>query len=161
MSITSHSLRYANSDPDEVIGYSYTSGERTDGMCWDVRSVQPSCSLKYSHVADNEFTQVMKGLQGERLRQAFQYLDKDGDGYIKPEDFKRIIMVRVQFPIDPAFSNTVCRTLRGIRSQTLSLSVCRLLPLSALADGYPTQRLLHSTRSSKVSERTVCIGRTT
>jgi Ca2+-binding EF-hand superfamily protein len=44
---------------------------------------------------DNEFTQVMKGLQGERLRQAFRYFDKDGDGYIMPEDFKRIILVCV------------------------------------------------------------------
>ena len=44
--------------------------------------------------ADNEFTQLMKGLQGERLRQAFKYLDKDQDGYIRPEQFKKIIMVR-------------------------------------------------------------------
>jgi Ca2+-binding EF-hand superfamily protein len=43
---------------------------------------------------DNEFTQLMKGLQGERLRQAFAYLDKDQDGFIKPEEFKRIILVR-------------------------------------------------------------------
>jgi solute carrier family 25 aspartate/glutamate transporter 12/13 len=35
----------------------------------------------------------MKGLQGERLRQAFRYFDKDGDGYIQPDDFKRIILV--------------------------------------------------------------------
>jgi solute carrier family 25 aspartate/glutamate transporter 12/13 len=35
----------------------------------------------------------MKGLQGERLRQAFRFFDKDGDGYIMPEDFKRIILV--------------------------------------------------------------------
>jgi solute carrier family 25 aspartate/glutamate transporter 12/13 len=34
----------------------------------------------------------MKGLQGERLRQSFRYFDKDGDGYIQPEDFKRIIL---------------------------------------------------------------------
>lgn len=45
---------------------------------------------------DNEFTQLMKGLQGERLRQAFKYLDKDQDGYIQPEEFKRIILVRLQ-----------------------------------------------------------------
>jgi hypothetical protein len=43
--------------------------------------------------SDNEFTQLMKGLQGERLRQAFRYLDKDQDGYITPEQFKRIILV--------------------------------------------------------------------
>lgn len=36
----------------------------------------------------------MKGLQGERLRQAFQYLDKDQDGFIRPDEFKRIILVR-------------------------------------------------------------------
>ncbi|KAJ3573542.1 hypothetical protein NP233_g2362 [Leucocoprinus birnbaumii] len=40
----------------------------------------------------NEFTQLMKGLQGERVRQAFKYLDKDQDGYISPEQFKRIIL---------------------------------------------------------------------
>lgn len=40
----------------------------------------------------NEFTQLMKGLQGERLRQAFAYLDQDQDGFIKPDQFKRIIL---------------------------------------------------------------------
>lgn len=35
----------------------------------------------------------MKGLQGERLRQAFKYLDADQDGFIKPDQFKRIILV--------------------------------------------------------------------
>lgn len=42
---------------------------------------------------DNEFTQLMKGLQGERLRQAFKYLDKDEDGFIRPDQFKQIILV--------------------------------------------------------------------
>jgi hypothetical protein len=41
---------------------------------------------------DSEFTQLIKGLQGERLRQAFRYFDKDGDGYIKPEEFQRIVL---------------------------------------------------------------------
>ncbi|KAF9015681.1 mitochondrial carrier domain-containing protein [Cyathus striatus] len=40
----------------------------------------------------NEFTQLMKGLQGERLRQAFKFLDADQDGFIRPEEFKRIIL---------------------------------------------------------------------
>ena len=43
--------------------------------------------------ADHEFTQLIKGYQGERLRQAFRYFDRDGDGYINPNDFQRIIMV--------------------------------------------------------------------
>ncbi|TFK30949.1 mitochondrial carrier [Coprinopsis marcescibilis] len=40
----------------------------------------------------NEFTQLMKGLQGERLRQAFKYLDDDQDGFILPDQFKRIVL---------------------------------------------------------------------
>jgi len=35
----------------------------------------------------------MGGLQGERLRQAFKYFDQDQDGLIKPDQFKRIILV--------------------------------------------------------------------
>lgn len=46
---------------------------------------------------DSEFTQLMKGLQGERLRQAFKYLDDNQDGFIRPEQFKRIILVRFFF----------------------------------------------------------------
>ncbi|KAH8835566.1 mitochondrial carrier domain-containing protein [Flagelloscypha sp. PMI_526] len=40
----------------------------------------------------NEFTQLVKGFQGERLRQAFKYLDTNQDGFITPEQFKRIIL---------------------------------------------------------------------
>ncbi|KAK0199016.1 mitochondrial inner membrane protein [Armillaria mellea] len=40
----------------------------------------------------NEFTQLMKGLQGERLRQAFRYLDTDQDGFIRADQFKQIIL---------------------------------------------------------------------
>ncbi|KAF8594747.1 mitochondrial carrier [Ceratobasidium sp. AG-I] len=40
----------------------------------------------------HEFTQLMKGLQGERLRQAFKYFDSNQDGFIRPEQFKRIIL---------------------------------------------------------------------
>ncbi|PGH18949.1 hypothetical protein AJ80_04276 [Polytolypa hystricis UAMH7299] len=39
-----------------------------------------------------QFAQMLRGLQGERIRQAFHYFDKDGDGYIQPEDFQRIIL---------------------------------------------------------------------
>ena len=35
----------------------------------------------------------MKGLQGDRLRQGFKYLDDNQDGFIKPDQFKRIILV--------------------------------------------------------------------
>ncbi|SCV68860.1 BQ2448_981 [Microbotryum intermedium] len=39
----------------------------------------------------SEFTQLMKGLQGERLRQGFAHFDKNQTGYIEPEDFQKII----------------------------------------------------------------------
>ncbi|RFU25638.1 hypothetical protein B7463_g10710, partial [Scytalidium lignicola] len=39
-----------------------------------------------------QFAQMLRGLQGERIRQAFHMFDKDGDGYIEPEDFQRIIL---------------------------------------------------------------------
>jgi solute carrier family 25 aspartate/glutamate transporter 12/13 len=39
-----------------------------------------------------QFSQMLRGLQGERIRQAFHYFDKDGDGYIEPEEFQSIIL---------------------------------------------------------------------
>jgi Ca2+-binding EF-hand superfamily protein len=53
----------------------------------------PSTRVHLPRLLDNEFTQLIKGLQGERLRQAFQYLDQDQDGFIQPDQFKRIILV--------------------------------------------------------------------
>lgn len=38
-----------------------------------------------------QFAQMLRGLQGERIRQAFLHFDKTGAGYIDPEDFQRII----------------------------------------------------------------------
>lgn len=39
-----------------------------------------------------QFSQMLRGLQGERIRQAFLHFDKNADGYIEPEDFQRIIV---------------------------------------------------------------------
>ncbi|KAF8982449.1 mitochondrial aspartate-glutamate transporter agc1 [Entomortierella lignicola] len=39
-----------------------------------------------------EFTQLLKGLQAERLRQAFRYYDTRTTGYITPDEFKRVIV---------------------------------------------------------------------
>jgi Ca2+-binding EF-hand superfamily protein len=52
----------------------------------------------------------MKGLQGERLRQAFKYLDADQDGFIRPEQFKRIILASPSSLVVD-FSLTVLRKL--------------------------------------------------
>lgn len=39
-----------------------------------------------------QFSQMLRGLQGERIRQAFHHFDKNGDGYIEPEEFQSIIL---------------------------------------------------------------------
>lgn len=39
-----------------------------------------------------EFTQLLKGLQGERLRQEFKHYDQKQTGYIEPDHFKQIIL---------------------------------------------------------------------
>lgn len=39
-----------------------------------------------------QFAQMLRGLQGERIRQAFHIMDTDGDGYIEPHEFQRIIL---------------------------------------------------------------------
>ncbi|KAF9116585.1 mitochondrial aspartate-glutamate transporter agc1 [Mortierella sp. AM989] len=39
-----------------------------------------------------EFTQLLKGLQAERLRQAFRYYDPEASGYIAPSEFQKIVV---------------------------------------------------------------------
>lgn len=38
-----------------------------------------------------QFAQMLRGLQGERVRQAFLHFDSNKDGFIEPADFQRII----------------------------------------------------------------------
>lgn len=38
-----------------------------------------------------QFAQMLRGLQGERVRQAFAFFDKDNNGYIEPNEFAEII----------------------------------------------------------------------
>ncbi|KAI9817994.1 MAG: mitochondrial aspartate-glutamate transporter agc1 [Thelocarpon impressellum] len=40
----------------------------------------------------HQFSQMLRGLQGERVRQAFHLFDRDHSGFIEPEDFQRIIL---------------------------------------------------------------------
>jgi solute carrier family 25 (mitochondrial aspartate/glutamate transporter), member 12/13 len=85
--------------------------------------------------SDNEFTQLMKGLQGERLRQAFHYFDDNQDGVIRPDQFKRIILVR--------YSWIICQSAvlliwypQELSGHKLSDAVIELLPtLTALTPG--------------------------
>lgn len=63
-----------------------------------------------------QFAQMLRGLQGERIRQAFLYFDKNGDGYIDPEDFQRIIQATASHKLsDHLLTNlpTLCNISAG------------------------------------------------
>jgi solute carrier family 25 aspartate/glutamate transporter 12/13 len=63
-----------------------------------------------------QFSQMLRGLQGERVRQAFQHFDKNGDGYIEPEEFQRIIIETAGHKLsDHLLSNlhTLCNISAG------------------------------------------------
>lgn len=62
------------------------------------------------------FSQLLRGLQGERIRQAFQHFDKDGDGYIDPQDFQRIILETSKHKLSDHLLNnlhTLCNISTG------------------------------------------------
>jgi len=49
-------------------------------------------SKKHRHTMTYpQFAQLLRGLQGERVRQGFTFFDKNKDGFIEPEHFQRII----------------------------------------------------------------------
>ncbi|MCJ1242875.1 mitochondrial aspartate-glutamate transporter agc1 [Trapelia coarctata] len=63
-----------------------------------------------------QFSQMLRGLQGERIRQAFHLFDKDGDGYIEPDDFQRIILETAKHKLsDHVLENlhTLCNISSG------------------------------------------------
>ncbi|KAJ9214894.1 hypothetical protein DTO166G4_3486 [Paecilomyces variotii] len=74
----------------------YNLNKGSDGVPFDWNSEWASLYVgrkKTRHdMTYPQFAQMLRGLQGERIRQAFHYFDKDGDGYIEPEDFQRIIL---------------------------------------------------------------------
>ncbi|GAM83410.1 hypothetical protein ANO11243_013980 [Dothideomycetidae sp. 11243] len=73
----------------------YSRNRSPDAIPFDWNSEWASLYIgrkkKRHSMTYHQFSQMLRGLQGERIRQAFQHLDKDGDGYIQPDDFSRII----------------------------------------------------------------------
>jgi len=66
----------------------------------------------------HQFAQMLRGLQGERIRQAFHLFDKDGDGYIEPEEFQRIIIETAKHKLsDHLLDNlhTLCNISAGTK----------------------------------------------
>jgi len=79
----------------EVFQKMYDQGRAPDSIPFDFNSDWASLYLggkKHRHeITYDQFAQMMRGLQGERVRQAFHAFDKNGEGYIEPEAFERII----------------------------------------------------------------------
>ena len=65
-----------------------------------------------------QFSQMLRALQGERIRQAFHKFDTDKDGYIEPEDFQRIILETAKHKLsDHILENlhTLCNISSGTK----------------------------------------------
>lgn len=66
----------------------------------------------------HQFAQMLRGLQGERIRQAFRFFDKDRDGFIEPEEFQRIIVEMARHKLsDHLLDNlhTLCNISAGTK----------------------------------------------
>jgi solute carrier family 25 (mitochondrial aspartate/glutamate transporter), member 12/13 len=66
-----------------------------DGLAFDFKGPWASLYFGSEHnrhdMTYDQFAQMIRGLQGERIRQAFQHYDTDKDGMITPEQFANII----------------------------------------------------------------------
>ena len=74
----------------------YNQNKGDDSIPFDWNSEWASLyvgSKRHRHdITYPQFSQMLRGLQGERVRQAFHVFDTDRDGYIDPDDFRRIIL---------------------------------------------------------------------
>ncbi|KAK9458353.1 mitochondrial carrier domain-containing protein [Dipodascopsis uninucleata] len=79
---------------DEFIDY-YNKNKSDDSIPFDWNCDWVTLYLgnnKRRHAMTyDQFAQMLRGLQGERVRQAFHFYDKENTGYIEPEQFQNII----------------------------------------------------------------------
>ncbi|KAI1312886.1 mitochondrial carrier domain-containing protein [Xylaria venustula] len=74
--------------------YELNKGQGSIPFDWDCEwaKLYIGDKTKRHNLTYPEFSQMLRGLQGERIRQAFQRFDKNKDGYIEPEQFAKIIV---------------------------------------------------------------------
>lgn len=74
--------------------YTLNKGESSIPFDWDGEwaTLYVGNKKKRHDMTYPQFSQMLRGLQGERVRQAFHHFDRHGSGYIEPEDFQRIIL---------------------------------------------------------------------
>jgi solute carrier family 25 aspartate/glutamate transporter 12/13 len=98
--------------------YELNKGEDSIPFDWDCEwaKLYIGSKKKRHDLNYNQFSQMLRGLQGERVRQAFHIFDKDADGYIDPEDFARIIVETAKHKLsDHLLDNlqTLCNISNG------------------------------------------------
>lgn len=98
----------------------YSQNKSDDSLPFDWNSEWASLYIggrkKRHDMTYPQFSQMLRGLQGERVRQAFQMFDSNGDGYIEPEQFQRIIKETAQHKLsDHILDNlhTLCNISSG------------------------------------------------
>ncbi|KKA27384.1 hypothetical protein TD95_000466 [Thielaviopsis punctulata] len=73
----------------------YEANRSPDGLPLNLDSEWMRLHLgsgKHRHKLNYEqFSQLLRGLQGERIRQAFAHFDRSASGFISPESFERIV----------------------------------------------------------------------
>ena len=100
--------------------YNLNKGESSIPFDWDCEWASLYIGgRKHRHdMTYPQFSQMLRGLQGERIRQAFHQFDKDHDGYIEPEDFQRIILETARHKLsDHLLDNlhTLCNISTGTK----------------------------------------------
>lgn len=77
-------------------------------------------SLSYSM-----FSQMVSGLMGERVRQAFRYFDKDNTGYITPDQFQNIIQHTARHKLSDALLESLHTLCNVSNSSKVSYATVR------------------------------------
>ncbi|KAF2202916.1 mitochondrial carrier [Delitschia confertaspora ATCC 74209] len=100
--------------------YNEYKGEQSLPFNWDSEwaSLYIGAKGKRHTLTYPQFSQMLRGLQGERVRQAFLFFDKNKDGYIDPEDFQRIIVETAGHKLSDHLLNnlpTLCNISAGTK----------------------------------------------
>jgi len=72
-----------------------------------------------------QFSQMLRGLTGERVRQAFHYFDKNKDGFIGPEEFQKIITETAKHKLSDHLLNNLHTIANITRGSKISYSDVR------------------------------------
>ncbi|KAI8921960.1 mitochondrial carrier domain-containing protein [Powellomyces hirtus] len=78
-------------------------------------------------ISFEEFAQLLKGFQAERLKQEFKFFDPQGSGFIDPEAFKKIMLHIAQHKISPFVAQhlpSVSRLYPGDNISFANLRAC-------------------------------------